>query len=104
GSGVTAAEKRVKQLELLLLDQAVDAAKYDYQSKTIPGSPSAKVEPYTYSPIEELIRWRLWARTGGGLMAELGSHQLDASGIFCGALRTDRQKAKARLVMRVRQR
>ncbi|CAN0352870.1 unnamed protein product, partial [Ectocarpus sp. 4 AP-2014] len=26
--------------------------------------------------------WRIWDRTGGGLMAELGSHQLDASGIF----------------------
>ncbi len=23
--------------------------------------------------LEELIRWRLWNRTGGGLMAELGS-------------------------------
>jgi predicted dehydrogenase len=32
-----------------------------------------------------LIRWRLWDRTGGGLMAELGSHQLDASSIFISA-------------------
>ncbi|MEK6234600.1 MAG: Gfo/Idh/MocA family oxidoreductase, partial [Planctomycetales bacterium] len=31
-----------------------------------------------YSAVEELVRWRLWNRTGGGLMAELGSHQLDA--------------------------
>ena len=37
-------------------------------------------------PLEELIRWRLWERTGGGLMAELGSHQLDASGIFVSAI------------------
>ena len=40
-------------------------------------------QQYRRSPLEELIRWRLWNRTGGGLMAELGSHQLDASGIFC---------------------
>ncbi|MEM1304386.1 MAG: gfo/Idh/MocA family oxidoreductase, partial [Planctomycetota bacterium] len=35
-----------------------------------------------YTAQEEMIRWRLWNRTGAGLMAELGSHQLDASGIF----------------------
>jgi predicted dehydrogenase len=35
--------------------------------------------------LDELIRWRLWNRTGGGLMAELGSHQLDASSIFISA-------------------
>ena len=43
--------------------------------------------------MEELCRWRLWDRTGGGLMAELGSHQLDASGIFVSALRTDGKKS-----------
>ena len=43
--------------------------------------------------LEELIRWRLWNRTGGGLMAELGSHQLDAAGIFISGLRQDGQKA-----------
>ena len=42
------------------------------------------------SPLEELIRWRLWERTGGGLMAELGSHQLDASSIFIGAIAGNR--------------
>ncbi|MEE2640124.1 MAG: Gfo/Idh/MocA family oxidoreductase [Planctomycetota bacterium] len=36
--------------------------------------------------LEELIRWRIWDRTGGGLMAELGSHQLDAASIFISAL------------------
>ena len=46
------------------------------------------------SALEELIRWRLWDRTGGGLMAELGSHQLDAAGIFISALRKDGKKAK----------
>ena len=34
--------------------------------------------------LSELIRWRLYERTGGGLMAELGSHQLDACSIFLG--------------------
>ena len=34
--------------------------------------------------MEELVRWRLFNRTGGGLMAELGSHQLDACSIFLG--------------------
>ena len=40
---------------------------------------------YERPAIEELIRWRLWNRTGGGLMAELGSHQLDAASIFIAA-------------------
>jgi predicted dehydrogenase len=35
-----------------------------------------------YKSMEELVRWRLYNRTGGGLMAELGSHQLDACSIF----------------------
>ncbi len=39
---------------------------------------------YGYKDIYELIRWRLYQRTGGGLMAELGSHQLDACSIFLG--------------------
>jgi predicted dehydrogenase len=37
-----------------------------------------------YKSMEELVRWRLFNRTGGGLMAELGSHQLDACSIFLG--------------------
>ena len=47
----------------------------------------------TRSAMEELCRWRLWDRTGGGLMAELGSHQLDAASIFISALRQDGKKA-----------
>ena len=42
---------------------------------------------YDYLSIEELIRWRLYNRTGGGLMAELGSHQLDACSIFLGKVK-----------------
>ena len=41
---------------------------------------------YERPAIEELIRWRLWDRTGAGLMAELGSHQLDAASIFIAAV------------------
>jgi predicted dehydrogenase len=40
-----------------------------------------------YDSIEQLVRWRLYDRTGGGLMAELGSHQLDASSIFLGKVK-----------------
>ncbi len=41
---------------------------------------------YGYKSVEELVRWRLHARTGAGLMAELGSHQLDASSILLSAI------------------
>jgi predicted dehydrogenase len=39
---------------------------------------------YHYDNLEQLIRWRTYRATGGGLMAELGSHQLDACSIFLG--------------------
>jgi predicted dehydrogenase len=44
----------------------------------------AKIHQLGYKSMEELVRWRLYNRTGGGLMAELGSHQLDACSIFLG--------------------
>lgn len=47
----------------------------------------ATLQKYGYKSIEELIRWRLYNRTGGGLMAELGSHQLDAASIFLGKVK-----------------
>lgn len=40
---------------------------------------------YGYNSLEELVQWRLHRRTSGGLMAELGSHQLDAAGLFLEA-------------------
>ncbi len=43
-----------------------------------------RLRRYGYRSMEELVRWRLFNRTGGGLMAELGSHQLDACSIFLG--------------------
>jgi predicted dehydrogenase len=39
---------------------------------------------YGYDTLEQLVRWRLYNKTGAGLMAELGSHQLDACSIFLG--------------------
>ena len=51
------------------------------------GYEDRKIEDvYDRPAFEELIRWRLWNRTGGGLMAELGSHQLDAASIFISAM------------------
>ncbi len=43
---------------------------------------AADIKKYGYKTMQELVRWRLFNRTGGGLMAELGSHQLDACSIF----------------------
>ena len=68
-------QRKVAQTKAQLEDIAVDAAGYGYEGGTLDGG-------YERSALEELIRWRIWNRTGGGLMAELGSHQLDASGIF----------------------
>jgi predicted dehydrogenase len=47
-----------------------------------------ELERAGYRDLNELVRWRLFRRTGGGLMAELGSHQLDACSIFLGKTRT----------------
>lgn len=66
---------KVAQKKAQLEDLVVDAASHGYEAGTLDGG-------YERSSLEELIRWRIWDRTGGGLMAELGSHQLDASGIF----------------------
>jgi predicted dehydrogenase len=77
----------VAQLEAQISDQVVDAAAHGYTQMTLP-------DGATRSPLEELIRWRLWNRTGGGLMAELGSHQLDAAGIFVSAMHGEGKKVK----------
>jgi predicted dehydrogenase len=46
--------------------------------------PATRLHELGYRDIEELCHWRIYKRTGGGLMAELGSHQLDACSIFLG--------------------
>jgi predicted dehydrogenase len=74
---------QISDKEIQLTDSTVVAEKYGYESKTLPGGRER-------TPLDELIRWRLWDRTAAGLMAELGSHQLDASSIFIsGSLRDD---------------
>lgn len=40
------------------------------------------ITQYGWKDVNQLVRWRLYRATGGGLMAELGSHQLDACSIF----------------------
>ena len=63
------------------LDKTVAADKYGYINRD-----DVYSDGRIRSAIEEMVRWRLWDRTGGGLMAELGSHQLDAASIFIAAL------------------
>jgi predicted dehydrogenase len=65
-------------------DKAVDPKQFGYQDFTINGR--------KFSAMEELHRWRLFDRTAAGLMAELGSHQLDAVSIFLSSLRDDGKK------------
>lgn len=45
---------------------------------------SGELKEYGYETARKLIDWRLYNSTGGGLMAELGSHQMDAASIFLG--------------------
>ena len=45
---------------------------------------SIDYKKYGYDSLDQLINWRLYNKTGAGLMAELGSHQLDACSIFLG--------------------
>ncbi len=61
-----------------------DTGKYDGWFKPVPEEDKAAAAKYGYTSPEELIRWRVFNRTGAGLVAELGSHQLDACSIFLG--------------------
>jgi predicted dehydrogenase len=79
-------QKKIEQWRAWNEDRNLNAADHGYQEVTLSNGRNR-------SAMEELCRWRLWARTGGGLMAELGSHQLDAASIFISALRKDGKKA-----------
>jgi predicted dehydrogenase len=57
------------------------AGQHDYQAETF----AAGGETFQRPSAEELLRWRLWQRTGSGLMTELGSHQVEAAAIFLTA-------------------
>jgi predicted dehydrogenase len=79
-------QKKVAQWTAWNEDRKISAKDYGYEDLTLSNGRKR-------SALEELCRWRLWERTGGGLMAELGSHQLDASSIFVSALH-NRGKAR----------
>jgi len=92
-------EKTIKTLEAKIPlkkaqidDKMVQAEKYAYEAKKYSYRDASGEVTYNRPAIEELIRWRLWDRTGGGLMAELGSHQLDASSIFVAAMHGGQKK------------
>jgi predicted dehydrogenase len=65
------------------------------QVKNAKGDWVPRYRLYGFKDMDELVRWRLYQRTGGGLMAELGSHQLDASSIFLTALSDNHAKNNA---------
>ena len=44
----------------------------------------SRASQYGFDSLNQLVNWRLFNKTGGGLMAELGSHQMDACSIFLG--------------------
>ena len=83
GPAIEKARIKMEQARMRLQDKIVDATKYGYQTHDLVLRDGS---PYHCPPGEELIRWRLWKRTGGGLMVELGSHQLDAASIFISAM------------------
>lgn len=77
--------KKVAQWTAWDNDKTIDAESYGYIN-----DPKILGNGEVRTAMEELVRWRVWDRTGGGLMAELGSHQLDASSIFVSALRKEK--------------
>lgn len=86
GSDKTLWTIKVTQKKAQLADKLIaDKVKsFGYEDRQIKDSEGRLL--YNRPAGEELIRWRLWDRTGGGLMAELGSHQLDAASIFISAM------------------
>jgi predicted dehydrogenase len=85
-----AIEAKIPQLKAQMND-VVDAKKYGYEDMEIKDAAGNVL--YNRPAVEELIRWRLWNRTAAGMMAELGSHQLDAAGLFIAAAHEDAKKA-----------
>ncbi|TWT52302.1 putative oxidoreductase YcjS [Thalassoglobus neptunius] len=48
------------------------------------GLKADNLKNFGFEDVNQLVNWRLYNKTGGGLMAELGSHQMDACSIFLG--------------------
>ena len=71
-----------------------DGSPHDSWSPPIPeADQSLDASRFGYKDVKELVRWRLYNRTGGGLMAELGSHQLDAASLFLNKVHPKRVSA-----------
>ncbi|MDR2761202.1 MAG: Gfo/Idh/MocA family oxidoreductase [Planctomycetaceae bacterium] len=95
-------EKQITQTKAQLADKILvnggeyngftfkSAKDYGYQDAQLQIDDSDKV--YNRPAAEELIRWRLFDRTSAGLMAELGSHQLDAASIFIAAMHNGKKQ------------
>jgi predicted dehydrogenase len=83
GRAIDLWESRIGQLKAQIDDKMVKAEKYGYQIHRIRDASGKAV--YEAPPIEELIRWRLWDRTGAGLMGEFGGQQFDAASLFVAA-------------------
>ncbi|NLE39804.1 MAG: gfo/Idh/MocA family oxidoreductase, partial [Pirellulaceae bacterium] len=85
---IKVAQKRAQLADAVLAGKQKSgktlAEEYGYVSDQIKDADGNVI--YDRPAAEELIRWRLWDRTGGGLMVELGSHQLDAASIFISAM------------------
>ncbi|MGA2031716.1 MAG: Gfo/Idh/MocA family oxidoreductase [Thermoguttaceae bacterium] len=84
GDQIKKLDRLIAQKEAQIDDKHVRAEKFAYEHRQVKDAAGNVV--YDRPAIEELIRWRLWDRTGAGLMAELGSHQLDAASIFIAAM------------------
>jgi predicted dehydrogenase len=74
-----ALEMKLPQIREQMKD-LVDAKKYGYEDLTLKNASGNAV--YERPAVEELFRWRLWDRTGAGMMAELGCHLIDAADLF----------------------
>ncbi len=84
--------KKVAQKKAQIADEVLKSTAKDFGYKDRQYKDAEGKVIYDRPAAEELIRWRLWDRTGGGLMAELGSHQLDAAGIFISASHGGKEK------------
>jgi predicted dehydrogenase len=85
GRDIEALVRRIEQKKAQISDVEIKDRAKDFGYQEHPMTDSAGNLVYDCPPLEELIRWRLWDRTSAGLMAELGSHQLDAASIFIAA-------------------
>lgn len=84
GAEIKQLQAEIAQWEAWDADKKINPKDHGYQDFAI--------QDKMFSAEQELHRWRLFQRTGAGLMAELGSHQLDAVSIFLSSLRSDGKK------------